>query len=105
MISEINCRVFDDRRLCKIFNEHFINITWTSDLKPSTIPTTTSLPEIIETFKDNLIINIFFFLQKEEHQFKFHSVSDNEVRKGILNMDEKEAILTGMNIERWRIDS
>ena len=78
-----------------IFNEDFINITKTLDLKPSIIPTTTSLPEIIETFKDHPSINNFFSLRGEECQFKFHSVSENEVRKVILNMDEKNANLTG----------
>ena len=34
MISEKDCIVFDDRKLSEIFNEHFINITKTSDLKP-----------------------------------------------------------------------
>ena len=51
MISEKDCIVSDDRRLSEIFNEHFINITKTLDLKPSISPTTTSIPEIIETFK------------------------------------------------------
>ena len=49
-----------------IFNEHFINITKTLDLKPSIIPTTTSLPEILETFKDHPSINKIFSLQREE---------------------------------------
>ena len=34
-------------------------------------------------------------LQREECQFKFHSVNENEVRKVILNMEEKKANLTG----------
>ena len=34
-------------------------------------------------------------MQREECQFKFHSVSENEVRKVILNMDGKKANLTG----------
>ena len=36
-----------------------------------------------------------FSLRREECQFKFHSVSENEVRKVILNMNEKKANLTG----------
>ena len=75
MISEKQCIVSDDRRLSEIFNEYFINVTKSLGLKPSIISTTTSLPEIIETFKDQLL--------------KFHSASENEVRKVILNMDEK----------------
>ena len=77
-----------------IFNEDFINITKTLDLKPSIIPTTTSLPEIIETFKDYCSIKKLFSLRKEECQFKFHSIIENEVRKVILNMDKKKANLT-----------
>ena len=53
--------VRDDRRLSEIFNEHFINITKTLDLKPSTISTTTSLPKIIETFKDHPAILVIIF--------------------------------------------
>ena len=33
--------------------------------------------------------------RREECQFKFHSVRENEVRKVILNMDGKKANLTG----------
>ena len=91
MISEKDCIVSRDRRLSEIFNEHFINITKTLDLKPSIISTTTSLPEIIETFKDHPCIKKNFSLRREECQFKFHSVSENEFRKVILNMDEKKS--------------
>ena len=89
MISQNDCRVSDDRRLSENFNEHFISITKILDLKPSIISTTTSLPETIETFKDHPSIKKFFSLRREECQFKFHSVSENEVRKFILNLDEK----------------
>ena len=88
MISEKDFIVSDDRRLSEIFNEHLINISKTVDLKPSIIPTIASLPETIETFKDHPSIKKIFSLQREECQFKFHSVSENEVRKLILNMDE-----------------
>ena len=44
----------------EFFNAHFVNITKTLDLKPSIISTTTSPPEIIETFKDHP--RIIFFL-------------------------------------------
>ena len=53
MISEKDCIVSDDRRLFKIFNTHFINITKTLNLKASIVPTNKSLSEIIETFKDH----------------------------------------------------
>ena len=89
MISEKDCIVSDDRRLSEIFNEHFINIL------PSIISTTTSPPEIIETFKDHPSIKKIFSLRREECQFKFHSVNENEVRKVILNMNEKKVNLTG----------
>ena len=75
MISEKDCIVSDKRRLSEIFNEYFINITKTLDLKPSIISTTTSLPEIIETFKDPPSIKKISSLQREECQFKFHSVN------------------------------
>ena len=90
MIPEKDCIVSDDRRLSEIFDEHFFNITKTLDLKPSIIPITTSLPEIIETFKDHSSIKKILSFQREECQFKFHSVSENEVRKVILIMDEKK---------------
>ena len=88
MISEKDFIVSDDRRLSEIFNEHLINISETLNLKPSIIPTIASLLEIIETFKDHPSIKKIFSLRREECQFKFHSVSENEVRKLILNMDE-----------------
>ena len=60
MISEKDCIVSDNRRLSEIFNEHFINVTKTLDLQPSIISTTTSLPEIIETFKDHPSVKKYF---------------------------------------------
>ena len=95
MIPEKDCIVSDDRRLSEIFDEHFFNITKTLDLKPSTIPITTSLPEIIDTFKDHPSIKKILSFRREECQLKFHSVSENEVRKVILIMDEKKANLAG----------
>ena len=95
MISEKDWIVSDDRRLSEIFNEHFINVAKTLDLKPSIILTTTSLPKITETFKDHPSVKKIFSLRREECRFKFHSVSENEVRKVISNMDEKKATLTG----------
>ena len=38
-------------------------------------------------------------------QFKFHSVSENEVRKAISNMDEKKANLTGVVANRATQDT
>ena len=69
MISEKDCIVSDDRRLSEILNEHFTNITKTLDLKPSIISTTTSLSEIIETFKNQPSITKIFSLRGEECQF------------------------------------
>ena len=53
MISAKDCVVSDDRKLSEIFNEYFINVTKTLYLKPRIISTTTSLPKIIEAFKDH----------------------------------------------------
>ena len=65
-------------------------------LKSSTVSTTKSFPEIIESFKDHQRkIEEIFYLRWEEFQFKFHSVSESEVRKVLLKMDEKKADLTG----------
>ena len=65
-------------------------------LKSSTVSTTKSFPEIIESFKDHQPkIEEIFCLRWEEFQFKFHSVSESEVRKVLLKMDEKKADLTG----------
>ena len=77
-----NYKVSDNTRLSEVFNEHLINITKTLDLKTSIISTTTSLPEIIEIFKDRHSIKKIFSLRREECQFKshLHSVSENEVR-------------------------
>ena len=93
--SEKDCIVSDDRRLSEIFNTHFISITKTLDLKPIITSTNKSVPEIIETFKDHPSIKKIFSLRREECQFKFHYVSENEVRKVILNVDGKKANLTG----------
>ena len=88
MTSEKDYIVSYDKRLSEIFNENVINITKTLDLQPSIISTTASISEIIETFKDYPIINKICSLQREECQFKLHSIVENEVRKVVLNMDE-----------------
>ena len=87
MISE--CIVSDHRGLSGFFKEHFINTTKTLELEPSIISIITSLPEVIETFKNHSSIKKNFSLQKEECQFKFHFVNVNEVKKVILNIDQK----------------
>ena len=88
-IPEKDCIGSGDSRLSEIFNGNFISITKTLDLKPSIISTTWSHPEIIQTFKDHPSIKKIFSLQREKHPFKFHPVSENEVRGVMLNMDEK----------------
>ena len=65
MISEKAAIVSDNRSLFEIFNEHFTCITTTLNLKPSTISTTASLPEIIEIFKDHSSIKKIFPLRKK----------------------------------------
>ena len=90
MISEKYCIDSDDRRLSEIFNEYFINIPKTLNLKPSIICTTTSLTGIIETFKDHPSINKIFSLRRDECQFMLDFVRENEVIKIILNMDENK---------------
>ena len=94
MISEKDSIASDDKRVSEIFNTHFINITKILDPKPSIISINVSLPEIIETFKDHPSIKKIYSIRREECQFKFHSISENEFRKVILNMDGKEVNLT-----------
>ena len=77
MISD--CIAFCDRRLSELFNEHFININKTLELESSIISTATSLPEIIEIFKDHPSTKEIFSLRGKECQFHFHSVNVNEV--------------------------
>ena len=76
----------------RLFNTRFLNITKTVDLKPSMISTNKSIFEIIKTFKDH---REKFSLRREECQFKFHFVSENEIRKVNLNIDGEKANLTG----------
>ena len=71
MIWEKDCVISDCRRLSEIFNEHFINITKTLDLKASITFTTTSLREIIETFNDHPSVNIFFYSEKRSVSSSF----------------------------------
>ena len=89
MISQKDLIVSDDRRLSRIFDTYFINITKTLDLEPKIISTNKNVPKIVETFKDHLSIKKFFSLRREGYQFSFYSLSENEVRKVILNTDGK----------------
>ena len=77
--------VSGDRRQSEILIEYFINVTKTLHLKPN-IVSALRLYEFTETCKDHTSIQKKFYLQMEECQFKFHSVSENEV---VLNMNEK----------------
>ena len=81
MISEKKLYSFNIGGLSEILNEYFANITKTLDLKPSIISATTSLPEIIENFKERSSIKKNFSWQRGDCQFNFHSVFENEVRK------------------------
>ena len=85
VISEKDWIVPDDR-LSEIFNEHFINIT-----NEASFPLLQVFPKLLKNlFKDHPSINKNFFLRRKDCQFKFHSVNEHEVRKVILNMNEKK---------------
>ena len=73
--------VSDNKGLPEFFNEHLISITKTLDLTPSSISTTKSFPESIKAFKERPRIMKIFSLRGERCQFKFHSVSENDVKK------------------------
>lgn len=91
MIWEKDCIVSEDRGLSEISNWHFVIITKTLDIKTNIISTTKSLPKIFETFKDHSSIKNFFSFRGEECQFKFHFMSECDVRGIILKMNEKIA--------------
>ena len=74
----------------EIFNTHFINITKTLDLKPRSFLQINVFPKLCKLLKTIVASS----LRREECQFKFYSVSGNEVRKFILNMDGKKENLT-----------
>ena len=89
MLSEKDWKVSYQRRLFEIFNEHFIYITKTLNLKASTISITTCFSEIIDAFNDHSS-TIHFFLREEQCQFKYQYVGENEVAMVILNMAKKD---------------
>ena len=66
--------------------ETFI-ITKTLDLKPSIVSITKSLPEIIKLLKTILAFRKLFLCEVRSVNSSF-IVSENEIRKVILNMDE-----------------
>ena len=89
MISAKDCTFSDDTGLSEIFNEHFVNITKTLDLKPSFCSTAIRFPKIIEASKDYCSIERMFSFQRDEFQFKFHSLSENHFRKKNLTSMKK----------------
>ena len=90
MLLEKDWKVSYYRRLFEIFDEHFIYITKTLNLKASTISITTCFSEIIDAFNDHSSTIHFFFLRKEQCQFKYQHVGENEVIMVILNMAKKD---------------
>ena len=95
MLLEKDWKVSYYRRLFEIFDEHFIYITKTLNLKASTISITTCFSEIIDAFNDHsstihFFFFFFFFLREEQCQFKYQYVGENEVTMVILNMAKKD---------------
>ena len=58
-------------------------------LKPSFCSTAIRFPKIIEASKDYCSIERMFSFQRDEFQFKFHSLSENHFRKKNLTSMKK----------------
>ena len=91
--------------LARTLNEYFANITKNLNLKPS--PRFSDLKDIIN-FYQNQISKIMSQSNSEFEPFHFQRISSNELKKEILNLNNKKATREGdipVNLLKGSIDT
>ena len=74
-------------------NNHFINITKTSNLRPYKCSNTININEIISTFDNHISIKRIkeYFPDVSNNNFEFTEVSQDEVKKEVLHLSVKKS--------------
>ena len=82
--------ISEEPLLARTMNEYFTNITKNLNLKPS--PRFSDLKDIINFYQNHIsIIKIMSQSNSEFEPFHFQRISSNELKKEILNLNNKKA--------------
>ena len=80
MLQDKIILVADSSIIANTFNDYFINITNTLNLKPSK-PKSKSLSDLLKLYEDHLSVLKIKENYKIQNKFQFREVSTDEVRK------------------------
>ena len=87
ILSEKGSILNDNKKVCNTMNNYFVNITKTLNLKPYKCPNSMNINEIISTFDNHVSIKKIkeYFPDAFNSNFEFTEVSQNEVKKEVIN--------------------
>ena len=96
MLVEGNEIVIDDGKIATIMNRYFTNITKHMNLKANKISHQDELPNILDTFKNQMSVQRIKLANFHSYStLNFSKVTESEVRKEILNLSSKKATKNG----------
>ena len=94
MLVEGNEIVIDDGKIATIMNRYFTNITKHMNLKANKINHQEELLNILGTFKNQMSVQRIKLANFHSYStLNFSKVNESEVRKEILNLSCKKAII------------
>ena len=87
ILSEKGSILNDNKKVCNTMNNYFVNITKTLNLKPYKCSNSMKINEIISTFDNHVSIKKIkeYFPDAFNGNFEFTEVSQNEVKKEVIN--------------------
>ena len=87
ILSEKGSILNDNKKVCNTMNNYFVNITKTLNLKPYKCSNSMKINEIISTFDNHVSIKKIkeYFPDAFNSNFEFTEVSQNEVKKEVIN--------------------
>ena len=97
MLLENNSIKANEKQIATIMNDYFINITKNLDLKSSKKCTAKDLNSIVSEFHDHISIKKIkeFFPDINVNNFEFGTVTMEDVKKEILNLNSKKFSTSG----------
>ena len=97
MLLENNSIKTNEKEIATIMNDYFINITKNLDLKSSKKCTAKDLNSIVSEFDHHISIKKIkeFFPHINVNDFEFETVTMEDVKKEILNLNTKKSSTSG----------
>ena len=93
ILKDKNRLVTDSSIIANTFNNYFINITNTLNLKPS-MPKSKSLSDLLKLYEDHFSALKIRVKYKIQNKFQFKGVSPDEVRKMIQSLNKKKSAIS-----------